>query len=312
MATDDSNASELAGAFLDAIGEEAFATTGGDVHRSGQPLLRDPDAPNAGSPPPPESKPVAEAPKPETTPATEPEWFLPGMYKTRDEAIKGFHETKRYASDAVTGRQELAAKVEQLEKVLNPPKPPPDPLSELEAYGVPRAPMERAIQALAQQTVSKMFEPGLRQIQADKQIVSMYPEYETKFGEVAAFVDSNKELSAKVSRAEQAGEYLLARELAWLNFERAQMGARQQELAEQGSQRVEKAKEQMVNAAVPKQGQTTARTEMWNDSPNAIPDEKFSQMIDLSKAGYGNQLWRSTIGAVLARDHPDVFGPNAP
>lgn len=319
MATE-SESEKLAGELLGEISEEVFDLTGGDRYRAGQPLQDDPSVEKPAADGPPvseqaeatateEAKPAAEEAAPETprdekgrfTKAEpEPEWFLPGLYKTKEEAIKGIHETKRYASDAVDRAN--AAKTE-------PPVEEVDPLSDLENYGVPKDVMSKAITVGAQKALRELLEPMTKRIDADRKIVSMYPDYEKNFTDLAAFVESEPELMQKVNRAEAAGEFLLARELAWLNYERFTASKAERAKTTTRGQQVERAKETMADAAVTKPSQAESRTRPAAPSPNDIPDEKFADLLELAKAGYPTPLWKSTIGATLEREYPSVFGP---
>ncbi len=304
MATDDTEVEGLARGLLNAIGEEALGETGGDRWKSGQPIV----APTidvrseTGSPAP--EPPAKEEKAPEKTEA-EPEWFIPGSYKTREEAIKGIAETRKWASE---GWDRVKAMEPLLSKPTPAPEPESDPLVELENFGVPRAALKSAIEQLSQQTVTKMFEPAIRKMEADRQIVSKYPEYQDNFDSLSQFVQNQPELLEKVTRAENAGEYLLARELAWLHYERGGKVAKAQELTAANTERVEKAKAVMADAAVVKPSATDSRTDDAYFSPNQIPENKFNDLIELAKAGYPQQLWKNTIGAGLERDYPSVFG----
>jgi hypothetical protein len=317
----EASAEELAGEILGEISNDVFELTGGDRYRAGQPLQGDPsvEKPEASGPPAPES---AEAAKPETEPAPEgtsrdekgrfiakeAEWFLPGLYKTQEDAIKGIHETKRYASEALDRKKAAEAELEKL-KTPAPAETVSDPLTELEVYGVPKELMQKAIESGSKRAMQQIFEPMARRIDADQKIVSMYPEYGPKFTELAAFVESQPELKQKVERAESSGEFLLARELAWLNFERFNAAKSAEVTSKKTEHQVAAAKEKMADAAVTKPSQAETRTRPSAQSPNDIPDEKFTDLMELAKAGYPSPLWRSTIGAVLEREYPTVFGP---
>jgi hypothetical protein len=183
-----------------------------------------------------------------------------------------------------------------------------DPLEELENFGVPKAALRSAIEQLSQQTVTKMFEPAVKKMEADRQILSKYPEYGDNFDKLSQFVQGQPELLEKVTKAESAGEFLLARELAWLHFERENQVAKAQDLTERNAERVEKAQAAKADAAVTRATAADTRTQDEWFSPNQISDEKFGNLLDLAKAGYPQQLWKSTIGAVLERDYPSVFG----
>src|SRR5688572_12083273 len=117
MAIPDSEAGAATRDFLNAIGESAFADTGGDAYRSGLPLQGDPNHEQAaGSPPP-----AQQAQEPVVTEQAPQEAdFLPGMYKTKDEAIRGIHETKRYASETKAEAEALKAQMAALAAALSP------------------------------------------------------------------------------------------------------------------------------------------------------------------------------------------------
>jgi hypothetical protein len=153
-----------------------------------------------------------------------------------------------------------------------------------------------------------MFAPAIRKMEADREIITRYPEYQQNFDKLSQFVQGEPALLEKVNRAEAAGEYLLARELAWLHFERGNQVAKAQDLVDQNSKRVEKAQGVMADAAVVPSAADSRGQDEWL-SPNKISDEKFVDLMSLAKAGYPTQLWKNTIGAVLERDYPSVFGP---
>ena len=307
-------AEELAKGLLDEIGNEMFERTGGDRYRAKQPLLSDPsvETPAAVSPPAPTPEAATEeasstpgSPGGETSQGAEPEWFLPGLYKTREEADKGIRETKRYASEAMTRAKEAERRLEPVE----PPKPPSDPLSELENYGVPKELMAKAMELIARETLQKTLEPAAKRMEADAKIVSMYPEYQTKFNDLTAFVESDPELLSKVTRAEAAGEFLLARELAWLNYERANAVRKVAEVTQEQERRVTEARRTMPDATVMKPSQSESRTKPVEPSPNNLSEKQFDDLVELAKAGYNQPLWRNTIGLQLERDYPSIFGP---
>lgn len=306
------DAQQLAAALLSEIGEGALEVTGGDRYRSGQPLLSDPSAPSAPSGPPAEQG--KEAPPATPPPATVEgaDWFLPGLYKTQEDAIRGVHETKRYASEAVDRAKATEAELSRMREALMPKQVAPDPLAEMENYGVPREPLQTAIEAVARQSIEKMFAPMQKRIEADQKIVELFPEYQPKFSELAAFVDSQPELKEKVVRAEAAGEFLLARELAWLNYERSKVAQESAVVASAATHRENEAKRTMADAMVTKPSQAESRATPIEDSPNNLSGEQFTDLISLAKSGYAQPLWRQTIGTVLAKQYPDVFGPNAP
>lgn len=228
------------------------------------------------------------------------EWFLPGLYKTKEEAIKGIHETKRYASDALD-------KVKAAEKA--PEAEATDPLAELENYGVPKEVMAKVISEGSRQALQQLLEPMTRRIEADRKIVAMYPDYGKNFDDLAAFVESQPELTLKVNRAEAAGEFLLARELAWLNYERHTVSKAAEANSTKRGRQIEKAKDTMVDASVGKPSQAETRTRPAVASPNDLSEDKFTDLMELAKAGHPSPLWRQTIGAVLEREYPTVFGP---
>lgn len=317
MATE-ADATQLAGELLGEISQDVFDLTGGDRYRAGEPLLGDPsvEKPAADGPPVSEQADATVATDADTkAPSEEPvrdekgrftksepdaEWFLPGLYKTKEEAIKGIHETKRYASDALDKAN--AAKTE-------PKAEEADPLTDLENYGVPKDVMGKAITAGAQKALQQLLEPMAKRIDADRKIVTLYPDYGKNFEDLAAFVESEPELMQKVNRAEAAGEFLLARELAWLNYERFNASKAERAKESKRGQQVERAKETMADAAVTKPSQAETRTRPAVPSPNDIPEEKFADLLELAKAGYPTPLWKSTIGATLEREYPSVFGP---
>lgn len=302
MATEDTTAEGLARDFLNAIGEQALTETGGDRWASGAPLNPPQVETSAGSGPPPEKEPAAEPVAPETE--QKPEWFAALGYKSPEEAIKGFNETRRWAKEGWDQVNALKAVTPQPQAA-----PPPDPLAELENFGVPQKPLKEAIQSLAVQAVQQMFAPAVQRMNADAEIKSRYPEYESNFEKLTQFVESDAELKEKVIRAENAGEFLLARELAWLNYERAGALQKSQDLVDRNQQRVAQAESVKADAAVTKPSAADARTnDVW-DSPNNIPDEKFTDLMALAKAGYPQQLWKNTIGRVLEKQYPSVFGP---
>lgn len=307
------DAASLAQDMLSAIGSQALDATGGDIHRSGQPLMGDPNHPDTGGPPAPaptEDVPPVPAPEPAqpAEPAAEPApWFLPGLYKTQDEAIRGIHETKRYASEL----QDRVRTVQQTVAPEAPAQPVADPLDSLENYGVPKEPFKVAMEGIAKSTIQQIFGPAVAKMQADAAIVAKFPEYQSNFEKLTAYVESQPELNEKITRAERAGEYLLARELAWLNYERSNGVVAQAEMQVRNAERVTKAQEAKADAAVMKPSMAESRTADVIESPNNMSDEKFTDLIALAKSGYQNPLWRATIGTQLAQQYPDVFGKDA-
>jgi len=320
MATGDQNdAVALATELLSAIGDEALEGTGGDRYRAGQPLLNDPSAPPAqpkedGKPvEPPSGTPAVEgADAPSSPPAPAKPDLVFGQYKSLEEAERGLHETRRYAREAKEEAASAQAELARLRSQFAPQRPESttNPFDDLSAIGVPKEPLEAAMRAIVQETIQKTFGPAAQRVQADQQILKEFPQYGERFEEMQQFVESVPDLKAKVDRAEADGQYLLAREVAWLNFERQIAQTRQAELEAQGQQRVETAQSKMADAAVTKPSQATARTQKQSKgSPNDLPDEDYQRLINLAKSGHSAPLWRETIGWALAQQNPEMFGP---
>jgi hypothetical protein len=284
---------------LTEISDEMLERTGGDRYRSGQPLLSDPSftpPPQAEEPPvveptSTEAQPSAETP--DSKPTSEPEKLILGKWKSEDEAIRGYHEAVHMGNAAKAERDALAVQVAALRTQLGGEvKPPVDPDDEIEAFGVPKDPLNRMIERRARQVVNDMFAPALQQIQADQEIVQKYPEYQTRSKELFNFVDANPDIKASVEAAEKAGQFGLAREFAWLRFTAANATKIETETKLASETRTQEIKATRRDAGV----NTAQRAEARAKPPEqGLTEKDFERLKELAKAGHPTPLLRASM-----------------
>ena len=292
---DEKSVVELATELLAKEADNALEQTGGDVWRAGKPLLNDPaNQPKAESQPPAENSP-SEPAKEGTTPPETKEELIAGKWKTNEDAEKGVHELIQYAKRAMDRVSELEAKIPKpvQEEVI-------DPVLKLEQMtGIPHQTMNEAIEAKASEVVTKMFAPAIAKIQADQEVIAKIPDYEKEFPKLQAFVDANPDIRKAVSEAEGAGQYVLAREWAWMKFDHSRRSEQEARLKDEGKKREERVKETTADAGVLKPGQTEARTA---PAEPQLSDERFGQLVEMARSGHPSLLWRETIGKNLPKD----------
>lgn len=291
---------------LGELAGEAFEKTGGDVYRSGQPLVGDKTVEHAA-----ETKSEEKPAEKVTEPTSES--LIAGKWKTPAEAEKGVHELIHMAKSAMQERDAFKTKVDAMTAALSaisgggtpqngdsaPKDPMSEALSELESIAIPSEPIAKAIQIGVQREIQNMLKPVAERQRADQEIVKLYPDYEKEFDGVLEFLEKNADIKKEVEYAEAQGQYLLARKYAWLNFDRQARAPRQQgETEKKAQKREERVRETLPDAGVGVAGQ---RSEGRAPAPTADwpTEERMGYLKDMAKAGHPDILWRETIGRIL-------------
>lgn len=328
----DAGPAAAASALLAQLGEEAFAATGGDVWRSGQPPREIPpaeesqqvsapaDANGAGSTPAPsKAVSVSEA---EKVILSEFEPLL-GKYESLAEAKRGLHEliqSKKAAEERATRAALLEAEQERVHLAANgkePASPPePDPTDELETLGLPKEPLVRAMEGVFRRTLMQMGqEEAARQtarVEADQAVIQEFPEYKEKHGELVAWLETEPQVKAQVLEAERAGYHRLAREFAWLRFNRSAAAKAEQNATAAAEEATRKKVEARADArTLPVTQDPNARLvkteEQLAEERNLISAKEMERLVGLARAGYEAPLWRRAFGETLPKDvFPDA------
>ncbi len=302
-----SDEDKAAGSLLDELGKEMFDTTGGDRWKSGQPLPGSPEAETA------KEAPATEPKEAGATPAEKK--LIAGKYETLEAAEKGIHELTQFANQKAANEEALARKVEAMETALRAmtgvaaPKPAPeavDPLETLEKeWGLPKEPIEKALDQKVDQRLQAMFKPILDRQKADQEIVKQFPEYEKEFDGLLEFLEKNPAVKQRVEYAERQGEYLMAREYAWLQFERTNREVKQANVNGKVKEREVKKAEELQDAGVTQVVRNDSRKPP-GETPAAPaadwPDAKRMEYLQgLAARGHQDVLWRETIGKILEK-----------
>lgn len=286
---------------LDELGKEMFETTGGDRWKSGQPLPGSPEAEAA------KEVPAKEPEKAGTTPAEKK--LIAGKYESLEAAEKGIHELTQFANQKAASEEALSRKVEAMETALRAmtgvsaapePEAKIDPLESLEKeWGLPKAPIEKAIDQKVDERLQAMFKPIVDRQKADQEIVKQFPDYEKEFDNLLEFLEKNPSVKQRVEYAERQGQHLMAREYAWLQFERTIRADRQNGVVEKVKAREEKRADSLPDASVT----TTVRNDSRHGAPaEEWPDEKRMEYLQrMAQHGHQDLLWRETIGTILKK-----------
>jgi len=310
--TKEQTAEEAKGSLLDAISQQALDATGGDVYRAGQPLAT-PDQPPVAP-----AKAAADAAAGgEETSSSQPKAeepldrlgrLLGNKYTSIEEAEKGIHQLlqdRKAAQDSATNAH---AELERIRGAVvanghAAAEPPPDPMSELEMLGFPKDIMERAIEHKLRAVIAADAKPFNERVAADKEIVGKYPDYEKQFDELSSWLGQHKDIEKQVLLAENAGHYTLAREFAWLQFDRDKAARTETQTTDAAAETAVKRTEKRSDARTFQPSQTTeARIPPPAENRNVIGKDEFQKLTDLARAGYEQPLWRRTIGETLSKD----------
>lgn len=307
--TETQTAEEATGSLLDAISQHALDATGGDVYRAGQPLAGDGDHPAAPAKAPASAGADGEGSSPSQSKPeelTRLEKLLGGKYESIEEAEKGIHQLLQDRKAAQETASTAQAELERIRGAVvangHAPEPPPDPMSELEMLGFPKEIIERAIEHKLRAVIAADAKPYQERVAADKEIIAKYPDYEKRFEDLNGWLSQHKDIEAQVLLAENAGHYTLAREFAWLQFDRDQSVKAQNEATEAAAETTVKRTERRSDARTFQPSQTTDTRTPPVENRNIIGKDEFQKLTDLARAGYEQPLWRRTIGETLPKE----------
>lgn len=247
--------------------------------------------------PPADPAPVKEPAAPESTPATTAEpkrkWF--GKYDAEDEAERGYFESVRMGNEAKARADAAEARLAAIDAAARPkPEPEADPFEEIEAYGVPREVIRRGMQRVARETFDEIAKPGMERMVADQKILEQFPDYGERFDSIKSFVDENDLVKGQVVELEQKGNFLAARQIAYLNWKLSDHAKAETELLEAQRTRTDEVVKSRVDAGTGATPKTEGRT------PSTNGTERRAQLLERAKVGHHE--------AYLA----DVFDPWLP
>lgn len=168
--------------------------------------------------------------------------------------------------------------------------------------GFPKDAIEKAIRQTIKTVVAEEAKPYNERISADQAIIAKYPKYQERFGDLQEWLKANPEIEGQVLLAENAGHFTLAREFAWLQFDRDNAGKTETKGVEEAAKAAEKRAEARSDARTFKPSQTTeVRTPPVEDRKIVKRDE-LDRLTQLAKDGYEAPLWRRTIGETLPKE----------
>jgi hypothetical protein len=123
-------------------------------------------------------------------------------YRSVDDLVKAYRASSGEAQRQRDRVEDLEARMRQFESQFTrqPVTQRPDPASRLSEYGVPVDALQEYVGGIAQEVVSRAFEPVARGAMARNQLMSSYPDYQKFESDVARFIQEDNSLSTKYQR----------------------------------------------------------------------------------------------------------------
>ena len=300
---------ERAQEVLNQITQDAWEKTGGDLYGT------EPTAESADSQPDAEPTEAKPASSPTTTAAPEPtsDSALPvwGKYRSLEEAERAYHESVRMGNSAKAEADALKARlaaVEQVTKGESTSPEEPDPLAEMESYGMPRKLMQDAIDKRAsikaKEAIQEYFGPALRRAEADQKIIEAHPEYSEKFKEIEGFVEAQPEVRQQVEALNASGNFLAARQIAYLNWKVAESQRVAAAVETVTAAQTAETKASRKDAGVGSTRRSDSRTTAPKDVDTA---EDRNRKLELYKAGHQAPYLRSVFDGMLPPDFDNLL-----
>lgn len=288
---------------LDRIAQEAYDKTGGDVFGTEPPPVE--SQPPTEPPPSDASSETDPAEPPATEPTSEPAKLVFGKYKTLEEAERGYWESANAMNLAKAEADAAKARLADVQKVATGTAPAgeSDPLDEIENYGVPKAVIAKAIQKVARDEINAMFAPAMQRAEADKQIIQTHPEYQERFGEIERFVEGSPEIAQQVIQLNNSGNYLAARQIAYLNWKVSEGAKAVETKVAAESARKEEVKDARRDAGVGSTRRADTRTA--GEKPVKTPEEE-KRLLDLYKSGHPTPYLRHKLDGLLPSNFDDL------
>ncbi len=284
------------------IGQDVLDKTGGDHYRSGQPLRGHPDYVEPGTTPE-TTPPELEQTKTEA-PTVEDQKLYAGKYKSIEEWEKATYEAGNTISRLAKENEEISGRLRTIEQTMVPPKPVEvNPLDEVEQFGIPKEPLEKAIEAKFNQMMENATRPYNERVKADQAILEKYPEYKDNFNDLIGWLKTNPDVEKQVALAEGQGSYELAREFAWLKFTQNRGTQEESKLIEQSNAQAKERKNKLIDATVTdhRSGHTRDQSTAPKDNRQVTSDE-LEQLKVMSKGGYEAQAWAKVLNPLLPKD----------
>lgn len=252
-----------------------------------------------------ETEPAA-GPTPESAPAPIDPWAAPNeaepKWKDAQEAKKGYHHAIQMAKAALAERDALKAQIGQQRAPTAPVavagEGAPNPWEELGNYGVPKEPLEQAIEQAAERKLLAILTPMAQEAQAQQYMQRKYGEQYVKLQpELEVFTQSDPEVQGMVQLAKNQGQHQLAEEWRLLKYLQARGAQVEESIKANQEVRKEIVEEQRKDAAIVGAKRTEGRDTKPEDAP--LEGDRFEQLKTEARMGYGNRLWRETIGKGL-------------
>jgi len=285
------------------IAAEAFEKTGGDVWGTEPP----PAEPESSPPAPEEAAPEAATPTdPTPTEPTSSKSPVFGKYGSIEEAERGYFEAVRMGNLAKAEADAAKMRLQIIEKTVGggpTPQAEEDPLEQIESYGVPKELIAKVVDSRFEAKFNQKFGPAIQRMDADQKIVAKYPEYQAEFKAIDSFVEATPDVREQVEELNAAGNYLAARQIAYLNWKLASAQSEAVKAAETTAVRKEEAKEARMDAGVGKPRRADSHTTPTKDPMDAA--EK-ARLIKLYKEGHTTPYLRAMLDSQLPANFDDV------
>jgi hypothetical protein len=285
------------------LAQDAFEKTGGDVWGN-----EPPPAVPEGSPPAPEEAAPAAATPTDPTPAepTSPKSPVFGKYGSIEEAERGYFEAVRMGNLAKAEADAANIRLQVIERTVGggtTPTSEEDPLEQMESYGMPRELMQKVVDRQVEQALDRKFTPAIRRMEADQKIVEKYPEYQTEFKAIDSFVETTPDVREQVEELNKAGNYLAARQIAFLNWKLASAQSEVAKVAETTAVRKEEKKDALMDSGVGKPRRADSHT---TPARGERTPEEMKKLVDLYKAGHTTPYLRAMLDSQLPSNFDDV------
>jgi len=228
-----------------------------------------------------------------------------GKYKSLEAAKDAYMESANSLSRARQEADQLRLQNQQLQALFNqkqqgPQEPEEDIYKTLEDLGLPPQILKRAVSQEASEVVNKLFQPLIGEATAEQHMLESVPGYTAEVGNsVNKWVQSHPEVKDLVERARGAGEYVLAKEWAYLRYQ--QEHATQLNEAQQANKQVrdEVVKEAKKSAGITKSRNTATQESRKPKDDKYMESTDFQKLVQSERDGYPKGLARWAVGDKL-------------
>lgn len=172
----------------------------------------DPETPESPAQADPDAEPTSGAPP------AEPRKFA-GKYETPEALEEGY-------GNALTQLSTVSAENKALRDALallnqgkqTPAEPEPDPVTELDQYGIPADVARAAMAKVAADAIRQYMSPMLTMAQAEQEFARSNPEYQAHVDKLEAYAKENPNILAVAQALYEAGKVREAKQYVWDNY----------------------------------------------------------------------------------------------